>query len=119
MAKKRKRSIDRPVAARQPPNWRGLLVMTVTAAFAGPLNFLIGSVFYALALTQAPRGPGEAPLVILSQLATAFLTIGFCVFVIGRLTSLALGWGYALGIAIALVTNPLVLVNLVGMGAEG
>lgn len=93
--------------------------MTVTAAFAGPLNFLLGSVLYALAFTQAPHGPGEAPLIIASQVATAFITIGLCVLLVSRLTSLSLGWGYALGIAIALVTNPLVLVNLVALLAGG
>jgi hypothetical protein len=108
-----------PPVARRPPDWRGLLVMTVTAGFAGPLNFLLGSLLYALALTQAPRGPGEAPLAILSQLLTALATIGLCVFVIGQFTSLSRAWGYALGIAIALITNPLVMVNLLAMVAEG
>ena len=93
--------------------------MTATAALAGPLNFLLGSVLYALALGQAPRGPGHAPLVILSQLLAALATIGLCVLVIRQLTALSRGWGYALGIAIALVTNPLVMVNLLAILAEG
>ncbi|GIW05768.1 MAG: hypothetical protein KatS3mg060_0573 [Dehalococcoidia bacterium] len=93
--------------------------MTATAAIAGPLNFLLGSLLYALALTQAPRGPGEVPLAILSQLITALVTIGLCVFVVGRFTGLGRGWGYALGSAIALLTNPLVMVNLLALVAEG
>jgi hypothetical protein len=86
--------------------------MVGVAAIAGPLNYLLASVLYVLALTQAPRGPGEAPLLFLSQLLAALGTISFCVLMVKRLSSLPAAWGYLLGMAIALLTNPVVMVNL-------
>ncbi|MFN8532875.1 MAG: hypothetical protein U0556_04950 [Dehalococcoidia bacterium] len=114
-----RRKARRAAPALEPPDWRGFIALVAVAALAGPLNFLLGSLLYAVALTQAPGGPGEAPLAILSQLIAALVTIGLCVLVVARLTRLARGWGYALGIAIAFLTNPLVLVNLLGSLAGG
>ena len=91
-----------------------MLVMIGAAAVAGPLNFLIGAVLYALAVGQAPSGPGEAPLVIGSQMIAAAITIGGCVLAVSKLSSLPPSWGWLLGLSIAIATNPLVLFNVLG-----
>src|SRR5262249_27024100 len=96
-------------------DWRTMLVMLAVATVAGPINFVLGFILWLWAISIFPpdsdqRQYLEAPLVVLTQAAVALLVIFTTLTVVTRYTDLPRGWGYAVGIMLALVTNPMILV---------
>lgn len=92
-----------------------MLVMMAVATVAGPINFVLGFVLWLWALSVFPPDSDqrlyfEAPLVILTQASVACLVIFGTLMVVTRYTDLPKSWAYAVGIMLAVVTNPMVLV---------
>jgi hypothetical protein len=98
-----------------------MLIMLAVATVAGPINFILGFVLWLWALSVFPpdsdlRQYLEGPLVILTQAAVACLVIFLTLTVVTRFTDLPRSWGYAVGIMLAVVTNPMVLVLVSSTG---